>query len=76
MRTCTFEQTAVPEVNEEPQANVEISSEGCARHDALGGPLTYNWSNPRGLTAQCYELQARTAVGTVPAARAEVIDLR
>ncbi len=77
MHTWTFErEDAVPKVNEEPQSNVGISSEGCARYDALGGLFTYNWSNPRGATAQWYELQVRVAVGTVPTTRTVVIDLR
>ncbi len=54
-------------VNEEPQSNVEVSSEGCAGYDALGDLLMYNWSTPRGLTARWCQLQARVAVGTVPA---------
>ncbi len=72
-RTCARE-AAMPAVNEEPQSNVEISSEGCARYDALGGLSTHNWSNPRGATAQWYELRARVAVGTVPTTRTVVID--
>ncbi len=77
MHTWTFaREAAMSKVNEEPQSNVEISSEGCVRYEALGGLFAYNWSNPRAATAQWYELQARVAVGTVPTTRTVVIDLR
>ncbi len=57
----------MPKVNEEPQSNVEVSSESGAGYDALGNLLMYNWSTPRGLTARWCQLQARVAVDTVPA---------
>ncbi len=80
--TCTVNTSAlargdaVPKVNEEPQSNVEVSSESGAGYDALGNLLMYNWSTPRGLTARWCQLQARVAVDHGAGSRTVVVGLR